>query len=506
MSTFDIDIEKAKRQSARLLPEYGVGEPSNEHEPESTQEQPDAATPGPDIELLPIDARMYAYDVAKRMDHAPLSFAMTAALLTLSTAMGRRVAVRPKLKDIWEVIPNLWGMLVAPPSVKKTPILAEMVKPLKLLEMEANERYEEEMKRYNAEKIAYEIELKEYKAKLKEGETPPIPDEPDKPIRSRYLIDDATTEKVAEIMIENPKGIGLFMDELSGWFKSMGKQGREGDRSFWLESFNGNGSKSVDRIGRGSLLVPHMCATIFGTIQPDALMGIVSGATGATSGGDGLLQRFQLISYEDRVQPVYTDELPDTIAREAYYDLVRKIALADPVERGAKKDRFSDTPFYRFSPEAVEISKAFFGDINEELKVNEEHNPAYAAHLGKFHGLMPSLALILFYADRVSGHIDEEMIPASYAERARKLCDFYKRQAMKVYDLERLKERKLEALDEKIVEKVKEIASAGKLPISFGKLSQMVKGAKAKDCERALKGVAIRKGRKIVSLLPASNV
>ena len=502
MITFDIDVEKARGQSARLLPEYGVAVQQNTDSGlETSREEPNASIPRPDIELLPVDARTYAYDVAKRMDQAPLSFAMTAALLTLSTAIGRRVAVRPRLKDAWQVIPNLWGMLVSPPSAKKTPVLAEMVKPLKRLELEAYEHYKEEMKRHASEKMAFDIELKEYKARLKEGEAPPMPEAPEAPTRTRYLIDDATTEKVAEIMIENPKGVGLFMDELSGWFKTLWKAGREGDRAFWLEAFNGNGSKSVDRIGRGSLLVPHMCATIFGTIQPDALMGIVSRTTGASTGGDGLLQRFQLIAYEEIVHSVFTDERPDTIARDAYYELVRLLATSNPTEYGAIEDDFSDTPFYRFSPEAVEVSKSFFYDNQKEIKEAYSHNPAYAAHLGKFESLLPSLALILFYADRVSGHIDGDTIPGGYAERARKLCDFYKGQALKVYDMERLQERKREALEEKIVGKVRELASTGNLPISFGDLATKVRGARAKDCKEALKGIALFKGRKVVKLL-----
>ena len=72
MSTFDIDVEKAKKQSERLLPEYGVEVHQNtDGGPETSLEEPNAVIPLPDIELLPVDARTYAYDVARRMNHAP---------------------------------------------------------------------------------------------------------------------------------------------------------------------------------------------------------------------------------------------------------------------------------------------------------------------------------------------------------------------------------------------------------------------------------------------------
>src|SRR3712207_2922368 len=100
-------------------------------------------------------------------------------------------------------------------------------------------------------------------------------DVPQKPVLRRYKTEDATVEKISEILLENPRGILGHRDELSGWLRSLDKQGREGDRSFYLESWNGSGSFDVDRIGRGSLHVPALCLSIVGSIQPGPLSSYV---------------------------------------------------------------------------------------------------------------------------------------------------------------------------------------------------------------------------------------
>jgi putative DNA primase/helicase len=466
---------------------------------------PEEAT-GFDYTLLPRSVAPYVHDVADRMDRAPVSFAGVSALAVLSAAIGRRVGVRPKLRDDWTVIPNLWGMIVAPPSVKKTPIYSEMMGPLNKAEAEEHEIFKAAMKDYELEMIDYEIAMRDYKAKRSSGDgspTPPVA--PEKPIRKRYLINDATTERVAEIMIDNPLGLLVTVDELSGFFASLSKAGREGDMAFWLEAFNGGGGKNIDRIGRGSLYVPHVCASIFGTTQPDTIMNMVAKTTGGGSGGNGLLQRFQLLAFESSTIFQPTDRTPNYVAKEEYERTVLELLSSSPESYGAKRDRYKEELlFYRFSSEANDVFRGWNVSLHQRIREEEETNPALAAHLGKFPGLFASLSLILFYVDRINGETSADEIPGAYAERSAALCDFFEGQARQLYDIERIKERRREELDEKILKKTKELHASKKLPMSFATISQKVRGAKAKDVRRALKGVAEVKGAKVISLM--SNV
>jgi Protein of unknown function (DUF3987) len=85
-------------------------------------------------------------------------------------------------------------------------------------------------------------------------------DGPEEPKVRRYRTEDTTTEKLADLLNENPNGLLVFRDELVGFLRSLDKYGREGDRQFYLEAWNGDQSFSVDRIGRGSLRVEAFCA------------------------------------------------------------------------------------------------------------------------------------------------------------------------------------------------------------------------------------------------------
>jgi hypothetical protein len=49
---------------------------------------------------------------------------------------------------------------------------------------------------------------------------------PREPKPRRHKTEDATVEKLSELLMENPRGILLHRDELSGWLRSLDKQGR----------------------------------------------------------------------------------------------------------------------------------------------------------------------------------------------------------------------------------------------------------------------------------------
>jgi len=454
-------------------------------------------------ELLPKRVSPYVMDVVDRMNKAPISFAGTSALVVLSSAIGRRVGVRPKLYDDWTVVPNLWGMLVAPPSIKKSPIYTELLKPLVKAEMTENDKFIEDMATYKGEHIAYELELKQYKDKLRKGEEEAsLPEAPEMPTRIRHIINDATIEKVAELMVENPLGLMLTLDELQGFFSNLSKAGREGDMAFWLEAFNGNGSKNIDRIGRGSFFVSHVCASIFGTIQPDVISELIFKTNSGASGGNGLLQRFQLIATVLDSNFEYVDRQPNYIARDEYTGLIDDLISADPVNYGAKRDKYNEeTIFYRFSKGANAVFKAWTTDLHKKINDESEHNPAFASHLGKFDGLFTSLALILFYSDRVSGVTIEDTIPKEYAVKAKELCAFYESQARSLYDMERIKEQKQDQLHDKIINKVQELEVAKELPVTFSDITRAVRGADTNTVKKALQGVVVTKGNKVFGFL-----
>ncbi|OPY61649.1 MAG: bifunctional RNase H/acid phosphatase [Pelotomaculum sp. PtaU1.Bin065] len=105
-------------------------------------------------EIIPEPFRDWLTDISYRMQ-CPLDFVATAAVLVTGAVIGASCGIRPKKRDDWLIIPNLWGGIVARPSMLKTPSLAEVMKPLIRLEIEAKEEYDQEMSFYNAEIEAF---------------------------------------------------------------------------------------------------------------------------------------------------------------------------------------------------------------------------------------------------------------------------------------------------------------------------------------------------------------
>src|SRR5262249_27994043 len=149
----------------------------------------------------------------------------------------------PKRHDDWLVIPNLWGGIVGRPGMLKSPAIAEALRPLELLEAEARARFQEESNMYGAELELYRAQreaLKRDIALQSEGKVPSDPEhlrqlfselqEPRPAVWRRYKTNDATIEKMSALLAENPRGLLLVRDELTGLLRCWRREGR--DRSF----------------------------------------------------------------------------------------------------------------------------------------------------------------------------------------------------------------------------------------------------------------------------------
>jgi hypothetical protein len=121
------------------------------------------------------------------------------------------------------------------------------------------------------------------------------------PILRRIIVNDATIEKLAVIFSENPLGVLLYRDELFGWIAKLSKEENQEERSIYLECYDGDVSKTVDRIGRGTMYIEHCTLSVIGGIQPSKLETLVRTATNGTN-DDGMLQRLQLAVWPDKVK------------------------------------------------------------------------------------------------------------------------------------------------------------------------------------------------------------
>ncbi len=416
-------------------------------EPKPVPELPTVPHMSP--ELLPEPLRAWCVDAADRAS-IPLEMIAIPAMVAAASIVGRTVGIRPEPHDTWTVVPNLWGGVVTPPGWMKSYAVSEALRPLRRLAADAMEKHEAAAERNAPARLALEGERHAEQQRIRRTTVSDIERtntatqlvriekklaEFDAPAR-RHMTQDATTEKLAELLRDNPRGLLLARDELAGWLRSMERAGREGDREFYLESWNGDGSYTIDRIGRGTIHVPALTLSIVGGIQPGKLRRYIEEAEGDGDGADGLLQRLQLLVWPDKIgkwSPSTAPADPHIRARaEAVYawldaDLPRRLSNLEAKEGPSGG-------FVSFGGAAPRVWQKYRGELEGRLRSGEmDAQPAFAAHLAKYRSLMPSLALIVHLVDvaegRATGGVGE-----SAALCAVDWCQFLEQHAAKVYE------------------------------------------------------------------------
>jgi len=395
-------------------------------------------------EMIPEPLREWVLDTSYRMQ-VPNDFCAVALMVVLSAIIGAGCAVKPKKKDDWLVISNLWGVVISQPGTLKSPAMAEILKPLVELETIAKKVYDDELVFYNsrieankakkealksemlrAAKAKDEKRMEELTSQLNSLEPPKVS------IWKRFKTNDATVEKLAELLRDNPRGLLVFKDELSGLFAIWNKDGRESDRAFFLEAWNGQGSITTDRIGRGTVHVDNACISVLGGIQPSMILDHVYQAKSAFK-NDGLIQRFQFMVYPDKfVRNGYVDEHPDLAAREKAFKVFETLANMNFEKFGATKSKHNSIPYYNFDEEAQEIFIKWMNSLYE--KMQEDEAPLIVEHLSKYRSLMPSIALIDHLVKIADGKAEGE-IKANSAAVAAKWCNYLESHMKRVYGL-----------------------------------------------------------------------
>jgi hypothetical protein len=406
--------------------------------------------------MLPPPLGEHAVEAARRMDAIAPDFVAAPLLVAAGTVLGRKVAIRPKARDDWEVVPNLWGANIGQPSSGKTPGQKAGLKPLEHLNTEARRAFEQRAREHGLDKIERQQREADLRSKLKEAVKNNNPahvarareellamEEVKDPTVPRLTTSDATIERLAELLIENPNGILNARDELSGWLKQLEKGGHEGDRAFFIESWDGLVPYEVDRIGRGSIYVPALCLSIFGGIQPGPLMRYVGDALEEGEKADGLLQRFQVLVWPDPRPYNRSDEAPIPATRDAVMKVFRSLRDLDVEGFGAKVETIRTEegeevqlglPYLRFSADAQAIYDQWRDGFEPEVR-SGAYPAAAESHFIKYRSLFPTLALIFEAMEYVStgGHQGRGEVSAKNAARAQLWCEYLKGHALRLY-------------------------------------------------------------------------
>ena len=368
-------------------------------------------------DMLPAALGPWVADIAERMQ-CPPDFVGVSAMVGLATALGRKIAIRPKARSDWTEVPNLWGCIVGRPGGMKSPAMSEAMKPLHHLETEARKANADAVRVWKRQAAEVNIRREEadkafrkaMKNGVEHGMDPFGPDEIAEPIAKRYISNDTTYEALGAILAANPNGILAFRDELVSLLRTLDREEQAAARGFYLSAWNGTGSYTFDRIVRGLTHIDAACLSMLGSTQPGRLADYVGRAVQGGAGDDGLIQRFGLLVWPDD-NGVWrdVDQWPASEPKERAWQTFARLDALDPASVGAEQGEFDKIPFLRFDDQAQGTFREWHTDLEGRLRDAEMHG-SLKSHLSKYKKLVPSLALINHLADGGLGPVTHEAL------------------------------------------------------------------------------------------------
>ncbi len=450
-------------------------------------------------DMLPTQISKWVSDICERIE-SPFEVGVVNALTLIGNLIGNRVAIKPKQNDYnYLIYPNLWGVVVGSPSMKKTPVFNEISKSIARIQIETNKQYKKDIENYIEDMNLYTTRKKEFdkQSKTDDGKTNSFDmEKPKKPNRILHFTQDATIEAIAQIIDENPKGLLILRDELSGFLKNLDATGKEEYRSFYLEGWS-SGQKSIERKGSPSLYIPKLTLGVLGNIQPSMIKNYIYEAVKGHK-ADGLIQRFQLLVFAEPIEVKGTDRKPNTVARDNFDNVIEYIINRDEFE-GIEQNSYDSQPYYSYSNDAqIEFTKWL---INNDKEAKQSINEALESHLAKYDKLINSLALIFHICELSNGYSRNNYdISLENFQRALKLTNVLKEHAKRLYSTFEIEEQKKDEMYQKIENKLFELKANNLLPMSFGKISQMITKANAEDVKKVAKDIAYIKGRQVTNI------
>ncbi len=236
------------------------------------------ALPAFPVEALPAVLGDYARAVSLSTQ-TPVDMAAVSVLTVVSACMRNLYKVEGKAD--WLEPTNLYSVIIAEPSERKSAVISLAIKPVNSFVNEYNEQHKVEFEMSRAAKQRLENRrnslLTQSRKKGESGSAEEFNDElhalveeivnfrEEKPLK--IYVDDTTPEKLTETLCENGNALSIIsaeggiFDILSGAYSS------KVNIDVFLKAYSGE-RISVDRIMRHSVSVDEACLTILLSVQP----------------------------------------------------------------------------------------------------------------------------------------------------------------------------------------------------------------------------------------------
>ena len=373
------------------------------------------------VDALPEPIRSFVESAANAIGCDP-SYIALPMLSGLASAIGN--TNRIALKNSWSEPAIIWTAIVGESGTAKSPALELPLRSIRKRQSLAMTKHAEALKDFEVEFAEYEKLLKESQ---KASSTIPAPVKPEPPTCDRCWTDDATTEALAVLLKQNPRGLLMVRDELSGWFNfDRYAKGNGGDVAKWLEMFGGR-SIVVDRKGSGTIYVPHASVSIAGGIQPETLRR----ALGQEHRDNGLAARL-LFAMPPRKPKKWSEADMDPKCEAAVVEIFDQLfSLAMTIDA----DENQEPALINLSPDGKLVWVKFYDEhACEQINLSGDEAAAWS----KLEGYAARFALVIHlvrYCSKDSALLDFYQVDESSIGAGIRLSRWFGEESKRVYGI-----------------------------------------------------------------------
>lgn len=357
----------------------GYVPPADYNAPLTPQWEPPIPFAQHTLPTFPVDAfppaiRDYVLAVAETTQ-TPVDMAATAALAVM--ALCQQGKYRIKGKDDWIEPLNLFTVIVAEPSERKSAVISHMTGAVHQFEAEYNKQHSGAVERSRMEKRILEKQQRNLEEMVIKGKAQ-MEDLQDVAMQlanfrevmpMRLYVDDVTTEKLTSVLAEN-NGTAAIVSAEGGIFDMLaGIYTKNVNIDVFLKAHSGDDIR-VDRIGRSSESISNPALTVLLAVQPSVLSGMMGNGVFR---GRGLTARFMYCMPQSKVgeRKYRTKPIPDEVSR------CYEVTIRNLLQEGTPK-----TPeLIRLSPEADKLLESFAGEVEGKLKNEYSDIPDWAGKL-----------------------------------------------------------------------------------------------------------------------------
>lgn len=339
----------------------------------------------------------------------PIDFIGSSMLYAISVAIGN--THRVEVKKGWLESSVLYVAIVARAGTNKSHPLSFALQPIVEQDKRTFRQYEQQRKEYD-DVVSLSKKERELQAV----------DEPIKPVWQKFLLSDFTPEALAEVHKFNKRGIGVYVDELAGWFKNFNRYKKGSEMEFWLSVWSGK-AINIDRKTGEPVFIPLPFISVCGTIQN----GILNELAKESRTQNGFIDRILFVIPDNIQKPYWSETDLNPVVVENWQNIISNL-LSLPIVNDETLNPHPEV--LKFTPEAKRILFEW-QKINTDQS-NDANNEAISGIYSKLEMYAVRLALILEMLRFACNESDKSAIAVESIEGALKLTEYFKNSAIKV--------------------------------------------------------------------------